>query len=294
VHGPFNPKALDMASSDMSPAPKDRSQFLSVMNALCSGMADRHKLSVLVLGGSADDIRSLHRLGFENATISNLAYASDQSGIGETDTSIPTVAVDAEDMAVPVNAYDVVFAHEVLHHCRSPHRALCEMLRVSRKYVIFMEPNDSLTMRLLVRMRFSFPYELPAVVDHDGESGGLRNSAVPNFIYRWNKNDLYKTVASFLAEYVFSVRTYSYWDFNIDAKELVLRRQTKISIITHAIGASNFLEALRFGQQFLNRIPFLRRQGNKFLCLVEKHSELKPWLALNENQIVFDWRPKVS
>jgi SAM-dependent methyltransferase len=277
-----------MNSSDMSPAPKDRSQFLSGMSALCSGITDRQNLSLLVLGGSDEDIDSLHMLGFQNLTLSNLGSALDASDIGPIDNSIRTVAIDAEDMAAPADAYDLVLAHEVLHHCRSPHRALCEMLRVSRKYVIFMEPNDSLAMRLLVKMRLSFPYELPAVVDHDYISGGLRNSAVPNYVYRWNKNELFKTVSSFLAEYMFSARAYPYWDFNIDEKELALRKQTKLPIITNTIGAKNFVTTLRFGQRFLNHVPFLRGQGNKFLCLVEKHAELKPWLAFDKNTIIFN------
>jgi SAM-dependent methyltransferase len=280
--------ATDMNTSDTSPAPKDRSQFESVMSALCSRISDRQKLSVLVLGGSEDDISSLHTLGFENITLSNLSPLLDPSTFGQADVGIRTVAIDAEDMAVPANAYDLVLAHEVLHHCRSPHRALCEMLRTSRKYIIFMEPNDSLAMRLLVKMRFSFPYELPAVIDHAGKSGGLRDSAVPNFIYRWNRNELSKTVSSYFAEYVFSVQAHPYWDFNIDDKELALRNQTKLSIITNIIGAKHFLKALKFAQKLFNRIPFLRNQGNKFLCLVEKQSELKPWLDFKGNQIVFN------
>ena len=277
-----------MNSSYMSPAPKDRSQFLSVMSALCSGITDRQNLFLLVLGGSDEDIGSLRTLGFQNLTLSNLASALDTSAIGPIDNGLKTVAIDAEDLAVPDNAYDVVLAHEVLHHCRSPHRALCEMLRVSRKYVIFMEPNDSLAMRLLVRMHLSFPYELAAVVDHDCKSGGLRDTAVPNYVYRWNKNELSKTVSSFLAEYMFSVSAHPYWDFNIDEKELALRKQTKLSVITNAVGAKKFITSLKFGQRFLNRVPFLRDQGNKFLCLVEKRGELKPWLAFEENKIIFN------
>jgi hypothetical protein len=270
--------------SDTPPAPKDRSQFLSVMSALCGRITERQKMSLLVLGGSDDDVGSLRRLGFENITLSAL----DLGTIGQTDNDIRTIAIDAENMVVPANAYDLVFAHEVLHHCRSPHRALCEMLRTSQKYIIFMEPNDSLAMRLLARMRFSFPYELAVVVDHDGKSGGLRDSAVPNYVYRWNKNELFKTVSSFLAEYMFTVRAYSYWDFNVDERELALRKQTKLSIITNTVGAKNFLAMLRIGQRVLNRVPFLRDQGNKFLCLVEKRAALKPWLAFDGDEIVFN------
>jgi SAM-dependent methyltransferase len=284
----------DMATNDMGPVLKDRTQFLSVMSELCNGIADRENLSLLVLGGSGDDIRGLSSLGFRNTTLSNLAASPDLSAIGQPGNCVPRVAVDAEDMAIPDNSYDIVFAHEVLHHCRSPHRALCEMLRVSRRYIIFMEPNDSLAMRLLVRTRFSLPYELPAVIDNGGKSGGVRDSAIPNFIYRWNKNELFKIIASFLAEYLFSLRTYPYWDFNVDEKELALRNQTKISIITNAVGARNFLITLKWGQRLLNLVPFLRSQGNKFLCLVEKHTELKPWLSFNDDQIVFNLETNAS
>jgi SAM-dependent methyltransferase len=280
-----------MAINDLRPAPKDRTQFLSVMRALCSGIADRQNLSLLVLGGSDEDIRVLQSLGFQNITLSNLPRPSDRCSVGQTEYCVPSVAIDAEDMTICDNSYDLVFAHEVLHHCRSPHRALCEMLRVTRKYVIFMEPNDSLSMRLLVKIGFSFPYELPAVMANGGKSGGVRDSAVPNFIYRWNKNELFKTVATFLAEYLFALRNDSYWDFGVDEDELALRTQTKISVITKAIGAKNFLNTLRWTQHILNRVPFLRGQGNKFLCLVEKDHQLKPWLSFSGNQIIFNVAP---
>jgi hypothetical protein len=278
---------LNMSSCNTGHAPKDRSQFLSVMTKLCTEINDREKLSCLVLGGSDDDVLSLRTLGFENITLSNLLSGLEQETKDQVDDGNSTAAIDAENMAVPANAYDLVFAHEVLHHCRSPHRAVCEMLRTSRKYIILMEPNDSAVMRLLVRTRLTFPYELAAVVDHNGKSGGLRDSAIPNFIYRWNKNDLCKTVSSYLAEYTFSVCARPYWDFNIDERELALREQTKLSIITNTMGAKNFLTTLRICQTLFNRMRLLREQGNKFLCIVEKHGELKPWLNFEGNQIVF-------
>jgi SAM-dependent methyltransferase len=38
-------------------------------------------------------------------------------------------------------AFDVVFCHALLHHVEDPGRVLSEMRRVSRKYVVVMEPN---------------------------------------------------------------------------------------------------------------------------------------------------------
>jgi len=278
--------------SSTRPGPKDRSQLLSVMSALCSGLTDRQNLSTLVLGGSDDDIDSLRKLGFENITLSNLASELDPSTIGKMHNGIQTLAIDAENMAVPSNSFDLVFAHEVLHHCRSPHRALCEMLRGSRKYIIFMEPNDSLAMRLLVRMRLSFPYEIGAVIDNCGEGGVGDHPGIPNFVYRWNENEVSKTVSSYLPEYTPSVRAYPYWDFNVDEKDLMLRKQTRISSMTALIGPKNFLAMLKMMQKLLNRVWFLRTQGNKFLCMVEKRGDLKPWLTSDEDSIAFNWKWK--
>jgi SAM-dependent methyltransferase len=235
-------------------------------------------------------MHSLEQLGFSNATLSNLAGSSlDRSEHRGTGDGRQMITIDVEDMAVPDASYDMVFAHEVLHHCRSPHRAFCEMLRAARKYVVFMEPNDSLAMRLLVKAGLSFPYELPAVIDHAGKSGGVRDSPVPNFIYRWNRNEVYKSVASFLAENMVTVHTRPYWDFmTLNEAELALRNRTKLSLITNLVGARNFLATLRLGQRVLNRLPILRGQGNKFLCLVEKTAELKPWLTSSEDRIAFN------
>jgi len=131
--------------------PKTRTQFHSILAHLSKQGADREEWAVLVLGGTKDDVDTLQKLGFKNISLTNLASAMDPAPAKNTN-GIRHLAVDAEDMGLPDNSYDLVFAHEVLHHCRSPHRAVCEMLRVSRRHIIFLEPNDSAFMRALVRM----------------------------------------------------------------------------------------------------------------------------------------------
>jgi hypothetical protein len=139
-----------------------------------------------------------------------------------------------------------------------------------------------------VRMRFSFPYELPAVIDHDYQSGGLRDSHIPNFIYRWNRHEVFKTVSSCIPERIFSVHANPYWDFSVNKEDLDLRKATRIGSITSVMGAGNFILLLRFAQLFLNWIPPLRGQGNKFFCCIEKTPDLKPWMAHDGEQIVFN------
>ena len=51
------------------------------------------------------------------------------------------VIADAMTLPFASNAFDLVFCWELLHHVEEPWRALREMARVSRKYVLFFEPN---------------------------------------------------------------------------------------------------------------------------------------------------------
>jgi SAM-dependent methyltransferase len=49
--------------------------------------------------------------------------------------------IDAEQLDLPDGAYDLTYTWEVLHHLKDPARAVREMARVSRRYVVLFEPN---------------------------------------------------------------------------------------------------------------------------------------------------------
>lgn len=268
-------------------AMRPRTQFLRVLASAVEASGMSLDQRVLIVGGSAEDEHTLRQAGFKHIVNSNLPTDMGRMS-GSESAREQHLALDAEQIELPADSFDLVFASEVLHHCVSPHRALCEMLRVSRRYVLFLEPNDSLAMNVLVRMRFSFPYELPAVIDHDYQSGGLRDSHIPNFIYRWNRHEVFKTVSSCIPERIFSVHANPYWDFSVNKEDLDLRKATRIGSITSVMGAGNFILLLRFAQLFLNWIPPLRGQGNKFFCCIEKTPDLKPWMAHDGEQIVFN------
>jgi SAM-dependent methyltransferase len=271
-----------------APAARPREQLLRVMLAEIKACQIPVDQRVLIVGGSAADEALLRQVGFQDIINSNLPTDMDRMNGEEADPGTQRIALDVEQMDLPSDSYDLVFASEVLHHCSSPHHALCEMLRVSRRYVVFMEPNDSAAMNALVKMNLSFPYELPAVIYHDYQSGGLRDSNIPNFIYRWNRHEVVKSVSSCIPERVFSVRAHPYWDFSVTKEELDRRKATRIGTITSTIGAGNFIALLRVAQLLLNGIPPFRGQGNKFFCCIDKGEQLKPWMARHGEGIVYN------
>ena len=243
-----------------------------------------------MIGGSRQDVELLICAGFNDITLSNFQSQLEEDAHTNLSAKVKLLACDAEQVDLPDGSFDCVFAHEVLHHCRSPHRALCEMLRVARKHVVVLEPNDSFSMRVLTWAGFSFPYEIFSVVYHGYERGGVRDSCIPNFIYRWSANELRKTVSSYLAEYEFLLHAYPYWDFNVDEKELSMRKETRIHAITSVMGAKTFIAVLRVFQIVLNGTPILRRQGNKLFCCIEKTGDLRPWLTVGGDKIRFKLR----
>jgi SAM-dependent methyltransferase len=263
--------ALRTAAACHRPAPtaKNKACLLGVMKH-CLGACEIDKSEpVLVLGGGHEDMEILSACGFKNVVMSNL----DAEGL----------SLDAEELALPDNSYPLVFAHAVLHHCRSPHKALGEMIRVSQRHVCFLEPNDSWVLRLLVRLGISFPYELAAVADNGYTRGGMRYGPVPNYIYRWTQREVQKCVSSYVPERECRVLAHAYWDFYVNEFDVLGRRESRQPSLARKLGPGNFISLLHAGQAILSLIPGLRSQGNKFFCVVKK-AELQPWIETRDGQ----------
>ena len=248
---------------------KDKSCLLGVIErALIACNVDRSE-PVLVIGGGHEDLAILRACGFSKITLTNIESS--------------TLPLDAEAIALPDESYPTVFAHAVLHHCRSPHKAVGEMARVAQKHVFFFEPNDSAALRYLTRQGFSFPYELAAVEVQEYERGGLRDGPIPNYIYRWTGREVAKCVASYLPERQFAVRPHPYWDFYVNEFELLSRKESRVSTLARAVGPGNLIALLHLGQAILNLFPPLRAQGNKFFCAISK-KDLQPWIEVRGGQ----------
>ncbi len=249
--------------------PKNKSCLLQVFERHLQTLSVDRTQPVLVLGGGDEDLEILSAAGFRHIVLSNLRA-------GELN-------LDAEDISLPDNSYSIVFAHAVLHHCRCPHKAVGEMVRIARQHVFFFEPNDSWALRLLVRLKFSFPYELAAVAAHDCLEGGMRNGSIPNYIYRWTGHEVKKCVAAYHPERRINIRAHSYWDFYVNECELLGRKESHVAQFAQTLGPRNFIRLLHAAQVALNLLPPLRAQGNKFFCAISK-GELQPWIEARNGQ----------
>jgi len=130
-------------------------------------------------------------LGFSHVVLTNISIHPDAT------SSYRWEAQDAEALQYPDESFDFAFVCDGLHHCSSPHKALTELYRVSRNGTIMFEARDSMVQRLAIHAKLSSEYELEAVVAHLGKSGGVNDTEIPNFIYRWTEREFKKTLKAF-------------------------------------------------------------------------------------------------
>jgi ubiquinone/menaquinone biosynthesis C-methylase UbiE len=152
---------------------------------------------VLVVCGGPVDHEAMLAAGLRNVVISNLDQRMDDDG---RYAPLEWSYQDVESLTYDDASFDICIVHDGLHHCRSPHLGLLEMLRVSRRGALAFEPRDNGIVRLGVRLNFGQRYETAAVAYNDLRFGGMRNSAVPNYVHRWTEREVEKTVRAALPE----------------------------------------------------------------------------------------------
>jgi len=79
------------------------------------------------------------------------------------------------------------------------------------------------------------------------------------------------------------IRAHPYWDFYVNEEELLLRRESRVAGLAEKLGPRNLVTLLHFSQTFLNVLPLLRSQGNKFFCAISKRG-LQPWIDMRDGK----------
>jgi ubiquinone/menaquinone biosynthesis C-methylase UbiE len=226
--------------------------------------------SILVVCGGTFDIDTLRDMGFSNVTISNLDERYD-----EQSKPFRWAREDAENLSFANLSFDWAFVHAGLHHCGSPHKALTEMYRVSRKGAVIIEARDSALMRFAAWLGFTVHYELEAVCTNEWVRGGLRNGAVPNFIYRWTEREAVKTIESAFPHKLNEVRFFYAMRHPFD--------RINMSSLPKRIVARILWAGVLVFQKLLPK------QCNSFGFVVLDTGKLKPWMTPDGKAIRRDY-----
>lgn len=231
------------------------------------------EMSVLVVCGTAKDKSVFEELGFTNVTISNL----DTRAAGTEFAPYAWSYQDAEALTFPDRHFDCVVVNAGLHHCQSPHRGLLEMYRVARRAILIIEARESLLLRLALKMGLTEQYEVCNVVTEGLNHGGVRNTLIPNYVYRWTEREVEKTIASYAPH----VRHRISFHYELRFPFIALVDRHPIFML---MGIVLYPLAWLTGKIF-------PRQSNLFAFCIKKpdlQRELLPWLKLQGDDIALN------
>lgn len=232
--------------------------------------------SILICGGGTLDKTIFETLGFHDVTISNL----DTRMTGNEFAPFGWQYENAESLSFDDESFDYVVIHAAIHHASSPHKVLTEMYRVARRGTLAFEARDSVIMRFLERHGLTQTYEHAAVYYNACEYGGVRNTDIPNYIYRWTEREVEKTIHAYAPHCRHNIG-YRYGTAFPSTPELEIKGRLKVHLL-------RLLRPL-YGV-FVRLFP---RQQNLFAFYVEKPTipqSLFPWLIFDdkEKKIMFN------
>lgn len=149
------------------------------------------KSKILIVGAGLNDHQVFESLGYSNFTLSNY-NGTKIDGINFKQININKINEDDK-------SFDYVVAHACIHHCSKPHSGILELYRVAKKGVLVIESKDSFLMKIMILFKIAEKYELSAINKEDefGDFGGVDNTKIPNFVYRWKEREVEKLISSF-------------------------------------------------------------------------------------------------
>ena len=145
---------------------------------------------ILIMGAGSLDRKIFEELGYKNVTYSNIENSKEKN---------LNIYENIHNIKLKDNEYEYCVAHACIHHSSKPHLAILELFRVCSKGCLIIEANDSLLSRLACKIGLSEEYELSAV-QKNIISGGVDNTNIPNYVYRWTEREIYKLMKSFRPE----------------------------------------------------------------------------------------------
>lgn len=137
---------------------------------------------------------------------------------------------DVTNLSFPDNSFDIVSVHDGLHHLSEPWKAVREMVRITKKGVVIIEPAKSLITKISVWLGISTNYE--------GK----------DFVYRFKENEIASWLKGTGIKKVISKRYIMYYPH-------------KPGVVFKFLGLPVIFTIVKFGFYLIN--VFLGRFGNK-------------------------------
>jgi|688.fasta_scaffold498547_2 SAM-dependent methyltransferase len=208
---------------------------------------------VLVIGASINEIKIFNELNYRNVTFGIYSKAELKNIIDKNYyKNFNFIQSDCRKIKYKRASFDYCFTHATLHHIDLPHLAFSELYRVSKKGVLVIEGNDSLIMRLSSALGFCEEFEVSSI---SRDTGGLLNTSIPNYVYRWTEREVTKLFNSFDPKKKCKIFfEYSYDFFNKN----VINKKFNITLL-------NFLRFFLYIYFFL-----FRKQGNLMSIYIDK------------------------
>ena len=153
--------------------------------------------SFLLISGSVHEIQILRDLGYKNFSITyhNEEEIKNLQKFGfEINKNL--FQADVRNLGFKNQTFEYIVTNATLHHVDLPHKAITEMYRVAKKGVLIIESNDSLMMKIACKFKFAEEFEVSSI-NLKNNSGGLLDTAVPNYVYRWTEREVIKTLKSY-------------------------------------------------------------------------------------------------
>jgi len=245
--------------------------YAAVIETLLKKHILEREMKILIVCGGDTDKNVLYKSGFQCVVVSNLDTRMTENEFFPFEWSFQ----DAENLTFADGSFDFCIVHSGLHHCYSPHRALLEMYRVAHKGILLFEPYDNLLTRLGLRLHIGQEYEHAAVFYNACAYGGVKNSWIPNYVYRWTEEEITKTITA-AAPYA-QHRFQFIYETRIPWQQLKGRKK-KLAFYLVALSMP-ILKALCL---------LFPKQSNNFAAVILKPDlprDLHPWFLWEENQL---------
>lgn len=114
----------------------------------------------------------------------------------ERDPRLRTILLDAQNVGVRDNSFDLVLVQDGLHHLRKPTEGLTEMLRVAKQAVVLIEPHAGAVANIL---------------GHEWE----KEEGAVNYVFRWTKVMLTQVAYSYSLDPGLKIFALRIWDHNV-------------------------------------------------------------------------------